>query len=205
MVFTSRNWFAMQVPVAIILISWNVIFIRQSIIKVITKLPNSEQSYKGKVQTHNYINRQNQSTTVKLWKLYFPYHFTIFFCIFHIISLFSLLLFRIFQIISLFNWYFFHIKRYGKYGRKASQIVKRYEHFGRKLWIDMENTEENCDIIWKIQKKSMLFTIQPTFVPYFPNHFTIQFIFLPYCPYFFTIQHTFLLYFPYNIAIFFCI
>ena len=38
------------------------------IIKVITKLPNSEQSYKGKVKTHNYINRQNQSTTGKLWK-----------------------------------------------------------------------------------------------------------------------------------------
>jgi hypothetical protein len=36
------------------------------VIKVITKLPNSEQSYKGKVQTHNYINRQNQSTTGKL-------------------------------------------------------------------------------------------------------------------------------------------
>jgi hypothetical protein len=35
-------------------------------IRVITKLPNSEQSYKGKVQTHNYINRQNQSTTGKL-------------------------------------------------------------------------------------------------------------------------------------------
>jgi hypothetical protein len=35
-------------------------------IMVITKLPNSEQSYKGKVQTHNYINRQNQSTTGKL-------------------------------------------------------------------------------------------------------------------------------------------
>ena len=32
-------------------------------IKVITKLPNSEQYYKGKVKTHNYINRQNQSTT----------------------------------------------------------------------------------------------------------------------------------------------
>ena len=30
------------------------------------KLPNSEQSYKGKVKTHNYINRQNQSTTEKL-------------------------------------------------------------------------------------------------------------------------------------------
>jgi hypothetical protein len=35
-------------------------------IKVITKLPNSEQSYKGKVKSHNYINRQNQSTTGKL-------------------------------------------------------------------------------------------------------------------------------------------
>jgi hypothetical protein len=30
------------------------------------KLPNSEQSYKGKVKTHNYINRKNQSTTGKL-------------------------------------------------------------------------------------------------------------------------------------------
>jgi hypothetical protein len=36
------------------------------IIKVITKLPNSEQSYKGKVKTHNYINRQNQSTILAL-------------------------------------------------------------------------------------------------------------------------------------------
>ena len=35
-------------------------------IRVKTKLPNSEQSYKGKVKTHNYINRQNQSTTGKL-------------------------------------------------------------------------------------------------------------------------------------------
>jgi hypothetical protein len=34
-------------------------------IRVITKLPNSEQSYKGKVKTHNYINRQNRSTTGK--------------------------------------------------------------------------------------------------------------------------------------------
>ena len=41
-----------------------IIFLDQ--IKVITKLPNSEQSYKGKVKTHNYINRQNQSTTGKL-------------------------------------------------------------------------------------------------------------------------------------------
>ena len=35
-------------------------------IRVIPKLPNSEQSYKGKVETHKYINRQNQSTTGKL-------------------------------------------------------------------------------------------------------------------------------------------
>jgi hypothetical protein len=35
-------------------------------IRVITKLPNSEQSNKGKVKTHNYINRPNQSTTDKL-------------------------------------------------------------------------------------------------------------------------------------------
>ena len=31
-----------------------------SSIRVITKLPSSEQSYKGKVKTHKYINRQNQ-------------------------------------------------------------------------------------------------------------------------------------------------
>jgi hypothetical protein len=30
-------------------------------IKVITKLPNSEQSYKGKIQTHNYINMEEKS------------------------------------------------------------------------------------------------------------------------------------------------
>ena len=30
---------------------------------VITNLPNSEQSNKGKVKTHKFINRQNQSTT----------------------------------------------------------------------------------------------------------------------------------------------
>jgi hypothetical protein len=35
-------------------------------IKVITKLPNSEQSYKGKVQTHNYINRQVLQNRQKL-------------------------------------------------------------------------------------------------------------------------------------------
>jgi uncharacterized membrane protein len=37
-------------------------------IRVITKLPNFEQSYKGKVKTHKYANRKNQSTTGKLGK-----------------------------------------------------------------------------------------------------------------------------------------
>ena len=37
-----------------------------NMIRVITKLTNSEQSYKGKVKPHKYINKQNQSTTGKL-------------------------------------------------------------------------------------------------------------------------------------------
>ena len=41
-------------------------------IMVITKLPNSEQFSKEKVKTHKYINRQNQSTTWKLWKPWWP-------------------------------------------------------------------------------------------------------------------------------------
>ena len=32
-------------------------------IRIIIKLPNSAQSYKGRVKTHKYINIQNQSTT----------------------------------------------------------------------------------------------------------------------------------------------
>ena len=47
------------------IISWG-LWQSEAQIRVITKLPNSEQSYKGKVKTHNYINRQNQSTTGKL-------------------------------------------------------------------------------------------------------------------------------------------
>ena len=39
---------------------------RQQLIRVITKLPNSEQSYKGKVNTYKYIKRQNESTIRKL-------------------------------------------------------------------------------------------------------------------------------------------
>ena len=37
-------------------------------IRVITKLPNTEQSSKGKGKTHKSTNRQNQSTTGKLGK-----------------------------------------------------------------------------------------------------------------------------------------
>jgi hypothetical protein len=43
-------------------------FLEPQEIRVITKLPNSEQSSKRKVKTHKYINRQNQSTTGKLGK-----------------------------------------------------------------------------------------------------------------------------------------
>jgi len=42
------------------------VLVVKSKIRVITKLPNFEQSYKGKFKTHKYINRQNQSTTGKL-------------------------------------------------------------------------------------------------------------------------------------------
>jgi hypothetical protein len=38
-------------------------------IRVIQKLPNSPQYYKGEVKTHKYIDRQNPSTTGNLWKL----------------------------------------------------------------------------------------------------------------------------------------
>ncbi len=41
-------------------------------IRVITKLPNTEQSSKGKGKTHKSTNRQNQSTTGKLGKPQWP-------------------------------------------------------------------------------------------------------------------------------------
>ena len=41
-------------------------------IRVITKLPNSEQSCKGKVKTHQYINRQNAFFTFHLFVVYIP-------------------------------------------------------------------------------------------------------------------------------------
>ena len=45
-----------------------VFIVKTIIVRLNTKLPNSEQSSKGKVKTHKYINRQNQSTTGKLGK-----------------------------------------------------------------------------------------------------------------------------------------
>jgi len=41
-------------------------------IRVITKLPNTEQSSKGKGKAHRSTNRQNQSTTRKLGKPQWP-------------------------------------------------------------------------------------------------------------------------------------
>ena len=35
-------------------------------------------------------------------------------------------------------------KRYGNYERKMSWVVKRFGEYRRKLWKDMENTEEKC-------------------------------------------------------------
>jgi hypothetical protein len=43
------------------------------IIRVITKLPNIEQSSKGKGKTHKSTNRQNQSITGKLGKAQWPW------------------------------------------------------------------------------------------------------------------------------------
>jgi hypothetical protein len=51
--FTVKSW-------------WSVLLVEE--IRVITKLPYSEQSSKGKVKTPKYLNRQNQSTTGKLGK-----------------------------------------------------------------------------------------------------------------------------------------
>jgi len=45
---------------------------RTKTIRVITKLPNTEQSSKGKGKTYKSTNRQNQSTTGKLGKPQWP-------------------------------------------------------------------------------------------------------------------------------------
>ena len=59
-------------------------------IRVITKLPNFEQSNKGKVKTHKYINRQNQSTTGKLWKSKDNVEYIYMHCIFkHVICIYT--------------------------------------------------------------------------------------------------------------------
>jgi len=42
-----------------------VILLHVAYIRVITKLPNTEQSSKGKVKTQKSTNRQNQSTTME--------------------------------------------------------------------------------------------------------------------------------------------
>ena len=62
--YTQRDLLLLLLPIWKI---WKKIVKRYGI-KVITKLPNSEQSYKGKVKTHNYINRQNQKIEKKIVK-----------------------------------------------------------------------------------------------------------------------------------------
>jgi len=49
-----------------------VMYIEVKQIRVITKLPNTEQSSKGKGKTHKSTNRQKQSTTGKLGKSQWP-------------------------------------------------------------------------------------------------------------------------------------
>jgi len=61
---SSVGFFAILYKIKVYQMSdWVIVVLRQfsnfSAIRVITKLPNSEQSYKGKVITHKYINRQN--------------------------------------------------------------------------------------------------------------------------------------------------
>ena len=68
-VWLSELWFLWIYLV--VFISWFCRFLR--INKGNNKLSNSEQSSKGKVKTHKYINRQNQSTTEKLWKPKWPW------------------------------------------------------------------------------------------------------------------------------------
>ena len=64
----SRNRYGVEKTVDThkILINAITFYVCLQEIRAITKLPNSEQSNKGKVKTHKYINRQNQSTTGKL-------------------------------------------------------------------------------------------------------------------------------------------
>jgi hypothetical protein len=75
--FSSWIWIISVFPLDVIHLTTNNevhLMVFQHWIRVITKLPNSEQSYKGKIKTHNYINRQNQSTTGKLWNDFLLIH-----------------------------------------------------------------------------------------------------------------------------------
>ena len=59
--YHGKRFWTHQIPTYCLSILLIFIHIEHTLyIRVITKLPNSEQSYKGKVKTHNYINRKNQ-------------------------------------------------------------------------------------------------------------------------------------------------
>ena len=83
-------------------------------------MTNTEKSSIFSISFHSSTCLFSKLFTLQLGFLpYFPYHFTIFFCIFqilslfnfifHIISQFNLGFFHIFHIFSLFNLPFFHI------------------------------------------------------------------------------------------------
>jgi hypothetical protein len=119
---------------------------------------------KGKLKSEKICKIWRKGFNV-LFSHNFPYHFTIFFCIFHIFSLFNLLFFHNFHIFSLFNLPFsifcisFHfstclscIENTEEYSKMIGEIVG--EKYVEK-WKDMEIMEEkklNSEKILKIWK-----------------------------------------------------
>jgi hypothetical protein len=84
------------------------------------------------------------------------------------------------------------VKRYGKYGRKVSWIVKKME-----IWKKSKlNSEKKGKL--NSEKVHLSFHYSTYFSSIFPYLFTIQPSFLSYVPYLFTIQLTFLPYFPWK-------
>jgi predicted membrane protein len=134
---------------------------------------------------------ENCEMILKIWKesklnklTFLPYLFTIFFCIFHIVSLLNLSFFHNFHFFSLFSSIFsisFHystcLSSILSISYNYSPFVKRYEKYGWKVcWIvyDMHIMEERqvelSEKIWKIEKKIVKW--------YWKYGFTIELIFL---------------------------
>jgi hypothetical protein len=83
--------------------------------------------------------------------LYFPYHFTIFFCIFQIFSLFNLGFFHIFPIFSLFNLLFlciFHL--FSHFNLLFFRVFHIISLFNLCFF---KKDKFNSEMIWKIWKE----------------------------------------------------